>query len=235
MASASSRAHIPSLEDNVSNWKTRWRRVCTDPCPHLKAVLVVSNKDKCYPRRCRTARDQSHSSYGSKMPSPQENEGLYGGPTARSETAACLTVSPHGNPARGHRWQWITKRCEQQKAKETGADHSSFPGSHRDLLTAVRSDPQVQFTPSTQQLNIFSAPPAWVLTGRATLKCSPFWGQSRRPPPPHWPTFPPLCPSIPILLSRSRSAEPQPPRSKPSHFLSSRRDIAASAGESFPP
>lgn len=137
---------------------------------------------------------------------PQENEGLYGGPTARNKTAAHLTVSPHGNPARGHRWQWITKRCKRQKAKETGADQSSFSGIHCDLLTPVHSDPQVQFTPSTQQLNI-SAPPAWVLTGKATLKCSSYWGQSRRPPQPHWPTFPPLCRQYPpcshalVLLS----------------------------------
>ena len=40
-ASVSYRVHIPLLEGNASDWKTRQVKACTDPSSRLNAVLMI--------------------------------------------------------------------------------------------------------------------------------------------------------------------------------------------------
>lgn len=72
MASVSYHVHILLLESNASDWKTRQIKACMDPCSHLNAVLMIWNKDKCYPGKCRPLCGQTHPSYVSKIPSPAD-------------------------------------------------------------------------------------------------------------------------------------------------------------------
>lgn len=71
LASISYRVHIPLLEDNASNWKTRWIKACMYPSSRLNAVWMISNKGKCYPGKWNSC-GQTHLFHVSKVPMPTD-------------------------------------------------------------------------------------------------------------------------------------------------------------------